>query len=508
MTFPAHAISFLVGFLSLGAETLWVRTYAFANQSTPHALAIVLALFLLGIARGAAIGGASCAKSAEPGARSVTDVAITGILGASGVLVLSPLLMSLLPAPLLVQPVLIFLPAMLFSICFPICHHLGTVSGTGKTGRSLSRVYAANIAGSMCGPLVVNFGLLQVATTQTAFVVIGAAGIALAATLALLNDPGARLARLTQGAAAVAVASLGIVAFAPNYLMAELAAYSAPIRHIVESRQGIVVAHVDDAKGDLIFGGNVYDGRTNVDPRINSNGINRIIMLAALQPKAKRVLVIGLSVGTWQHIIGGFPGVEHMDVVEINPGYLELASHYDAQRQAVADPRVNLIIGDGRKFLRQNPTARYDLVVMNTTWHWRMYTSLLLSREFMSLLKSHMSETAVLAFNATGSGDALKTAAAVFPHAYLYDSFVVAGPFDWRQTMGKPEAAASLRAIRPAGVPLFAPQDGDIVTDFLDPRRATDLAQAEAKAGRPLEVITDRNLITEYRYGRMAIHFR
>ena len=29
--------------------------------------------------------------------------------------------------------------------------------------------------------------------------------------------------------------------------------------------------------------------------------------------------MIGLSVGSWQHLIGGFPGVEEMDVVEINP---------------------------------------------------------------------------------------------------------------------------------------------------------------------------------------------
>ena len=39
MTFSPQLISFLVGFLSLGSETIWVRTYAFANQSTAQALA-------------------------------------------------------------------------------------------------------------------------------------------------------------------------------------------------------------------------------------------------------------------------------------------------------------------------------------------------------------------------------------------------------------------------------------------------------------------------------------
>ena len=37
----------------------------------------------------------------------------------------------------------------------------------------MSRVYAANIAGSVIGPLVVNFFLLQFTTTQLAFALLG-----------------------------------------------------------------------------------------------------------------------------------------------------------------------------------------------------------------------------------------------------------------------------------------------------------------------------------------------
>ena len=57
---------------------------------------------------------------------------------------------------------------------------------------------------------------------------------------------------------------------------------------------------------------------------------------------------------------------------------------YAEQRKALADPRVKLTIADGRKFLRAVPKSTYDLVVMNTTFHWRSYTSLLLSREFLT----------------------------------------------------------------------------------------------------------------------------
>jgi predicted membrane-bound spermidine synthase len=495
VTFPAHLISFLVGFLSLGSETLWVRTYAFANQSTPHALAVVLGLYLLGIARGASIGGDQCKT-----ARRLPDVAVLAILAASAVLVLTPLACSLLPRSNLVYMPLIFLPAMLYSICFPICHHLGTQAGNGRTGRSLSRVYAANIAGSVCGPLFVNFGVLEVATTQTAFVLLGLAGIALAAAMALATGTPTRIARATQAATAAGVAALSTSVLAGNTMAANMTVAEEPPRHIVETRQGILISHHDGKLGDTIYGGNVYDGRTNVDPRINSNGINRIVMLSALAPKPKRVLVIGLSIGSWQHLIGGFPGVETMDVIEINPGYLTLANHYDVQRRAIEDPRVTMIIGDGRKFLRQNPDRVYDLVVMNTTWHWRMYASLLLSREFLTMVKRHMTPEAVLTFNTTDSPDALKTATAVFPHAYLYDNFVVAGQWDWRPVLTSPAAVTALRAIKPAGKPLFGPGDSDVIADYLDPRRVRDLATVAAEHKRPLEVITDRNLVTEYKH--------
>jgi predicted membrane-bound spermidine synthase len=503
MNFSAQLLSFLVGFLSLGVETLWARTFTFANQSTPTSLAVVLTVYLLGIACGANRGGSYCRTS-----NKLPEIAAISILLASAIVAFTPALVALLPRSQFVLVVLICAPAFLYSICFPICHHLGTQLGTGNVGKSLSRVYAANILGSVTGPLIVNFGVLQYTTTQTAFTVLGLIGITLAAVLAWRCQVAIATRRATLAGGIVGLGMFGASTMAlaadaagGNWLISKLAAHRDPIRHIVETRQGIIVAHKDDVAGDIIFGGNVYDGRTNVDPRINSNGIDRIIVLSALAPRPKRVLIIGLSVGSWQHIIGGFPGVETMDVIEINPGYLDLARNYDVQHKAVNDPRVNLIIGDGRKYLRQNPTLQYDLVVMNTTWHWRMYVSLLLSREFLTLIKGHMTQDAVLAFNTTGSVDALKTATAVFPHAYLYSSFTVAGFSDWRKKLAGADAAVNLRAIHPAGTSLFGANDGDLIKAFLHPDKTTDLAAGEAKAGRAAEVITDRNLITEYKYG-------
>jgi spermidine synthase len=500
---PAQLISFLVGLLSLSAETLWVRTYAFANQSTPIAIAVVLSVYLLGIARGASVGGGFCRTPAN-----LREIVAKCVLAGSAVIALTPAFILALPrAPLLLLP-LIFAPAFLLSICFPICHHLGTKLGTGHVGKSLSRVYAANILGSVIGPLVTNFVVLEWVTTQMAFIILGAIGMCIAVAIALADRLNSSIKQMVLAGTALAFGLTFVFgagqasAGAQNQLIAKLSARGGEIRHVVETRQGIVVTYKDDVAGDAVFGGNVYDGRTNIDPRINSNGLNRVIMLQAITPTPRRVLMIGLSVGSWQYIIGGFPDVERMDVVEINPGYIDLARNYDAQNKAIRDPRVNLIIGDGRKFLRQNPDAKYDLVIMNTTWHWRMYVSLLMSREFLSLIKSHMTPEAVLAFNTTESIDALKTAAAVFPHVYRYDNFAVASETDWRVKLADKAAGEKLRLIAPAGKPLFGPRDGDVVADFLDGSHVQTLDEAEIKIGRSGEIITDRNLITEYRYGR------
>jgi spermidine synthase len=400
---------------------------------------------------------------------------------------------------------LAFLPAFIFSICFPICHHLGTKVESGKVGKGMSRVYASNIAGSVIGPLVVNFAILQFATTQLAFAVLGILGVGAGTVLLSFPEPRRRLRMASMSCFVLGVASLVASVGSHNWLIESLATnlkVKLDFLRAVETRQGIVVSYKDEKLGDLIYGGNVYDGRTNLDPRINSNGINRVLVLAALRPNPKRVLEIGLAIGIWNYLITGFPGVEQIDIVEINPGYLTLMNDYPKQHEAMNDPRIRLHIGDGRKFLRNVPEGTYDLVVINTTYHWRAYSALLLSKEFLTLVRSRMASGGLLTFNTTGSSDALYTAASVFPHAYLYDNFAVCADFDWRVALEKPESVQELLKVSPEKTPLFTNNDIALAEDFLSRARVADVDELAAKSSRPLEIITDRNLITEYKYGR------
>ena len=224
---------------------------------------------------------------------------------------------------------------------------------------------------------------------------------------------------------------------------------------MIQNKSGIL--HVLNARagGDIVYGANVYDGRTNIDPRVNSNMIHRVLMLSVLKPDAQRVLVIGLSTGAWTRLLTGFPDVKSIDVVEINPGYLQLIEDYPQISAVLKDPRVRVHVDDGRRWLKRNPDARYDLVVMNTTYHWRNYSTNLLSREFLQLVKRHMEPGAVITYNATGSPDVLRTAESVFPHAFRYVNFVTAADHDFRPLVRQGEAA--LLRVALDGHPLLDP---------------------------------------------------
>lgn len=494
MRFAPHLLSFLVGALSLGQEVLWVRLYGFARAGTPTAFSFVLVAYLLGIAVGAAIGRRITLRRQNLWSACGFALLLSGAIDLAAPAALAALAQQGMPAA---GGLGIGLAAAAKAVVFPIAHHLGTDASPGRVGRSLSRVYLANILGSTLGPLLFGFVLLDRLGTETCFLAIAAC--TLLAALACLRLGGTRLAAPLAAVAAMAMAWNALLA--PGQLLPRAAAHPAPLLQMVETRQGIVALYHGGAAGDIVFGGNAYDGRTNLDPVVNSNGIDRILVLAALQRRPARVLMIGLSIGSWLKLVTAFPGLEHVDVVEINPGYLTAMAAYPRQAGALDDPRVALHIDDGRRWLRAHPELRYDLVIMNTTWHWRAYTSNLLSVEFLTRLRGHLAPGGLLAYNATGSPDALHTAAAVFPHAYLYGNFVMAAGEDFRARLDSEDSRRRLRELRLDGAPLFPPRSEAAIERYTRTPFATPEAVAAA-IPRPLDIVTDANLVTEYRHGR------
>lgn len=507
----AWGLSLAIGFLSLSQEILWVRVVALGTQARPEGFSLVLFVFLLGIALGAIAGRRLCARSPDlPRATAAVLLAAAAADLLALRLVASPLALTPQSPELLgVTLTLVALRAALKGTLFPVVHHLGTVAEDDRIGRAVSKVYVANVLGATLGPIVTGFWLLDVLPLAVVMAGVALATALLAAlTLAVAHrQPAAQGAPrgLALGVAAVLAVSLAWVA-QPLGVVAQIVADDAPqrLRQVGENRHGVLHVMAEDSagSGDITFGGNAYDGRISTDLRVNANGLDRAYLLATLHPAPRRALVVGLSTGAWATVILGMPGIEALDVVEINPGYVDLIRRYPAVAPLLADPRLRLNVDDGRRWLRAHPGERYDLVFQNTTWHWRANTTLLLSQDYLRQLQQHLNPGGIVAMNTTGSLDVYHTAGTVFAHVVRYRNFVYMSDAPLQQ---RPDAAALLRACRIWQAPAFteaafAPDGvaGKLLAAPLMPGAAY---VAQEAGGRAPRVITDLNLVPEYRHG-------
>lgn len=516
----AITLSFAVGLLSLSQEIVWVRIVALGQQARPQAFALVLAVFLVGIALGAAFGRRLCQRCASDGPR---------LLRQGGALLLAAAALDLLAlwlcaAGLAATSGSASLLGALLLLCgacaaakgtlFPIVHHLGTVAEAGRVGRSVSRVYLANVLGSTLGPVLTGFVLMDRLGLEQVFALVAGATAALGA-LALWRGGMAAAGQgwrpLLPAAATLALLVASSQALVEPPAVAQRiagevldAAGRSNLRHLIQNRHGVIHVLAEDrpGSGDITYGGNAYDGRISTDLRINANGLDRAYALAALHPAPRRVLVVGLSTGAWTAVILGLPGVEQVDVVEINPGYLELIGRYPQVAPLLRDPRVRVHVDDGRRWLRAHPQTRYDLVFQNTTWHWRANISLLLSRDYLQQLRSHLAPGGMVAINTTGSADVFHTAAQVFAQVGRRKNFAYLSDVPLQP---QPDAEAVLRAARLWQQPAFdeaAFAPGGLAHELarqpLQP--AADFLRQAARQRPPLG-ITDLSPVNEYRHG-------
>jgi len=108
--------------------------------------------------------------------------------------------------------------------------------------------------------------------------------------------------------------------------------------------------------------------------------------------KLQRVLLIGGGISGTAREILKYPAAS-VDYVELDPSVLEIGRRYNAQ--ALDDPRIHIVEGDGRSYVRSSP-RRYEVVIVDvpdpaTSQANRYYT-----REFFAQAKRAMQPGGVL----------------------------------------------------------------------------------------------------------------
>ncbi len=506
----ALALAALSGFIALSYEVLWFRLVSFVSQGTAAAFGLALGAYLLGLAGGALLSVRYRRAAGTHDRRQLRAVAAFGV--ASNVV-------AFLVAPAMAFAVghvhwaltlpIVAIAALLLGTNFPLLCHFG-VAPDDRAGAGLSYLYLANILGSAAGSLLTGFVLMDHLPFAQITLILVVTGLTTSAvTLALSRLSRKALLGWLNG---VVVATLVVLAAAPvlyTQLWARLYFKQdfGPDTHfseVVENKSGVITVTPDGR----IFGGGAYDGKFDVDVK-DWDWIVRPYALSAFHPAPRRVLMFGLSSGAWAQILAHNPEVEHLTVVEINPGYLDLIPRHPNVASLIDNPKVDLVVDDGRRWLRAHPDARFDAIVFNVTHSWRAFSSNVLSVEFLESIRRHLAPGGVYFYNTTWSKDAMATALKVFPHAVMVVNSIAVS--EQALTVDKARWRDVLARYTLDGRRLFDPNSPvdqlrlDEIVNLVDTMgqdletdiRFLDRAQIEARA-REGRVITNDNMITEY----------
>ena len=484
--------SALSGFLALSWEIIWSRVFNFASASKAPVFGYMLGSYLLGLALGSLLSPRILTQGDELRTKLARWVTVSTVAG-------------FLVAPLTAEAacylswelgyLFVIIAGALIGLTFPLLCHAAIPPGQ-DTGRQLSRLYLANIIGSGAGSLLTGFLFLEWLSLHVVSYLL--------LFVSLLWIRNIAPANLFSSLAAKALLILGLNVGSFWWLYEHLQykhEFTSGMRfaQTIESRHGVITVDTSGA----VYGNGAYDGMigTKLEPK---SWLVRPYFLSAVRDRIENVLVIGVASGSWTQILVNHPQVKKVTAIELSHGYLDLIRARPEVASLLSNPKLELVIDDGRRWLRQHPDARFDAIVMNTTHHWREFASALLSREFLTEVKAHLTPEGIAFWNCTESPRAARTGMEVFPHTLMVMNHCLASNAPLEPNRDRWQNV--LADYKIDGQPVIAADQIEGVLDFLNGealpapgnmwhwcrRLAMQSAWGDAK------IITDDNLGHEY----------
>ncbi len=500
-------IAALSGAIALSYEIVWYRAYSLVSWTSPTAFGLLLGAYLIGIALGSAWARYFCTKRSN-----VQDshhlALLAGFLAVSnliGYAVVPMLGRSVIDTHWVASLYLVAIATTFLGAILPLLSHFG-VSPDARAGKKLSYIYLANILGSAAGSLLTGFVFMDHLTMRQIHIVLIVAGTTLAGVIWLAAVP--KRSRAFIGLGALIGVATGVIFMSRSHFediyerLLYKDAYTRDFRfaEVIENRSGVIAV----TKTGAVFGSGAYDGQFNTDLLDDRNGIIRAFVGAALRPAPKEILVIGVASGSWTQVFAHHPGLERLTAIEINPGYLELISRHPEVSGILTNPKVSIVVDDGRRWLKRNPDRKFDAIIMNTTWHFRSMATNLLSREFFELARTHLHSGGILYYNTTTSNAAVKTGATVFSHALQYINFLAVS--DAPLHMDPREFERFLWAYTIEGKPVLEPSREDhriALTKILKSFEDIELRDKILERTEKESIITDDNMDSEWHSNRI-----
>jgi spermidine synthase len=286
------------------------------------------------------------------------------------------------------------LPTVVMGLTFPLL--LRRVAAQSEVAARVGRLTAINTLGSIVGCIVCAYVLLPHVGSEQSLQVLGV-GFA-ACGLAVLRSDKRRSLRI-----AVVALLAGLVLWLPSWDM-KLMTNGASVYFDTQPRPDELLFVREDVHGGLTSvarRGRVKTLYTN--GKFQGNDWHEVTaqrsfahLPAMFVDSYDRALVIGLGTGTTLGTIASYPFVA-IDVAEISPAIVEASQRYfqGPSRGALGDPRVTMVMNDGRNVLLLTK-QRYDLITIELTSVWFAGAANLYSQQFYALCRDRMAPRGVL----------------------------------------------------------------------------------------------------------------
>lgn len=513
------ALAFASGFLVFAAEVVETHLLALLIGNSAYAFGLMLAVFLVCLALGAARAPAFARRHGTAAlwrglAATALAMAITlplwdqlprlfafagkhvhGWTGREAVRALAAL-------------AILALPTLAMGTTFPLL--LLRIAGRADVAARVGLFTSVNTLGTIAGSIATGYLILPALGSQRALIAVSAGFALAAAAAATASSAGRERGRAYAAAAAAALLALIL----PRWDLARLTS-GANVYFVM----GPPPDRIDFVREDVHGGVTTVAHRAGITTMYTNGKFQgddgpemaaqrRFAHFPSLFVPAeqRRALVIGLGTGVTLGAVAAYPW-ERIDVAEISPAIVEAARTYftGPSRRSLDDPRVRLSVNDGRNELLV-ATEPYDLITIEVSSIWFAGAATLYSHEFYELVRARLSPGGVLQqwvqlhhIRPRELATIIHTLRATFPHVALF----VGGAQGILVASASPLVASGARLAELEQRPgLHDTLEGRRLADLLGelvtsgPELDRFIADALAEGGPILS--TDDNLYLEY----------
>jgi len=406
------------GFASLTLQVVWTRLLVQILGPTTYAFSTVVAIFIVGIAIGAAIASRIVTRMKNPAVGLAASMLVSAALALAAASAVDWALLTLggivarpeyqfidvLRREVLLVMALLLPMTIAFGTAFPFAVALAGGRDENVT-ENLGVIYAINTVGAILGSLLAGFVLIPLIGLHTTIRIVAA--ISTVTAIGILR--GAPRGRGQFAALAIAVAVLIAAAIVPEWNRSLLS--SGAYKYAIAVRGGSLESAL--TAGDLL---SYREGSTGtvtvrrltgtlslaIDGKVDASNAGDMLtqrLLAhvplLLHPNPRRAAIIGLGSGVTLGSALTHPLAE-ATVLEISDQVVDASRFFEAENhRALADPRTRLVVGDGRTHLMLGRQA-YDVIVSEPSNPWMAGIASLFTREFFEGARDRLAPGGVL----------------------------------------------------------------------------------------------------------------